>query len=276
MQCRAKKFSGFTLVELLVVIAIIAILIALLLPALSAAKERANRIKCAANLRQIGQGMRIYSHDNKGQYPRVIWVDQGGLVAFTGFHETDPFRTRPNDVTAPMFLLVKYKILNLNVFICPSSEQRVDDLEGRGLAKCSNFSNKAPLGWSLSYSIASQYPEDGRFSPEGPFYKYSPTSHPQNALAADRNDGFNRLKNLNPDAAKSEMQQMNSRNHDGKGQNVLFNDGSVVWCDHPFVGYNRDNIYTRALEDTNLPGIPANKYDTILVPRFPMRNNFME
>ena len=62
---QVKRGTRFTLIELLVVIAIIAILAAMLLPALSAARERGRQANCTTKMKQFGLAVYMYSGDNQ-------------------------------------------------------------------------------------------------------------------------------------------------------------------------------------------------------------------
>lgn len=81
-SCQAGVRAAFTLVELLVVIGIIALLISILLPALNRARESAQSVACASNLRQMGIGIQFYCNDHKGFYPTIDTANNGTPYAF--------------------------------------------------------------------------------------------------------------------------------------------------------------------------------------------------
>ncbi len=93
-----KTRHAFTLVELLVVITIIAILVALVVPTITSARQKANTVKCLAQLREWGGAVSAFQGDNDGLFPTTNWyATTAGYVGQTARWQPGGTPPRPGD-----------------------------------------------------------------------------------------------------------------------------------------------------------------------------------
>lgn len=136
---------AFTLVELLVVIAIIGVLIALLLPAIQAAREAANRMQCSNNLKQFGLGVHNF-HDTRGALPpaTIGWCRPPAQFMIAPFVEQMPAwelfldkshnfryqmwsdRYQNGDASVAAHSAIEQEAYAFPIFSCPSQRKKTE------------------------------------------------------------------------------------------------------------------------------------------------------
>jgi prepilin-type N-terminal cleavage/methylation domain-containing protein len=112
-----RSKHGFTLIELLVVIAIIAILAAILFPVFAKARDRANRMQCVSNLKQMGTAIVMYGDDYDGYIYPQWWANGAWQYPVAYCPPTvAPGGPWPNLLWATAYM--KYAGNNADIFRC--------------------------------------------------------------------------------------------------------------------------------------------------------------
>jgi hypothetical protein len=220
-------------------------------------RDKARRIQCNANLAGIGQSITRYANDHGGVLPSVA------TAAGEPWWKVGEEGEQNHSNTRHLWLLVKQNYAQPDQFICPGRRcKKAAPLQQEMIARLNDF----PSRKYVAYSFRLICDQSGRK------LTLQQVSVP---IMADANPIFegcfknkDSLKRREFESIKlsDKLMRANSRNHRGKGQNVMFSDGKIVFMKNRAID-DLDDIFTIKDRQT-YSGVesPASEADIFLVP----------
>ncbi len=215
--------------DLTVVAGIVLAALAIVFPAIQSSRFQARLLTCQDHLRQLGQSLTEYSVRHRGLFPQV---PQQGTLAAAGIY-------------APVLLGSGF-LNDMRTIICPASrladapQFRVPSLEELQTATGPELAQlRSVMGGSYGYSLG--YTEAGQ---------YHPTRNLGRAHFA-----------LMADAPSGALPGYQSLNHGGRGQNVLFEDGHVMFLTTPTAAGPSDELF---VNDTGMVAPGNHRNDSVI------------
>ena len=241
--------------EIAATAAAILIIAGVFFPITKSMRFNARQVQCEANLSGIGQSINTYANDHAGTLPAVATAPDAPWWKVGAEGEQNHSNTRH------LWLLVKENYVEPGQFVCAGRRcKERQPLDQDTIVKLNDF----PSRKYITYSFMLINDKTGRKLLGQPI-----------PIMADANPVFEgctgrdcyERREFDPVKLSEKLLQANSKNHRGKGQNVLFSDGSILFMKNRTIETLSDDIFTIKDRQT-YRGVesPTSAADIFLVP----------
>jgi len=239
-------------VEVAAIAAVVLVVVGVSLPSLSRMRQRA---VCKAHLMRIGQAIARYANDHDGALPSVV------MTAGSPWWNVGDQGEKNQSNTRHVWLLVKKGYLDGKYFVCPGrKDAKAVSYTPAQLAGYNDFPSRQHINYSFTFmSDKTGQSQKGRKS----------------ILLADLNPVFEKLFDKGkcvcaPDKStrifiEGQLSKIMSANHAGRGQNILFGDGSSDFKKTRII-FNDDIYMVRDAQSYSGCEVPCDDDDIFLAP----------
>lgn len=237
--------------QIAAVAAVIVFITGVLIAPLKRARQNYWQQRCRMQLSNVFSGLNNYLSDYDGKLPAVATASGQPWWKVGDQGKENCSNTRH------IWLLVKGGYVSPNDFVCPGKSQgRPMQFEDSQLSRYNDFPARRYVTYSFRI-IGDKSDKD-----------YMPG---QTVLIADLNPLFEKLPKDYSKPLKVKLNRIlsttNSKNHNRRGQNILFSDGRADFIKKRNVGILQDDIFT--VHDTDIyhgVELPGSQNDVFLAP----------